>query len=266
MVAVRSKKSWVYHTCLTIIRNKFFSYYLVPGMIMINTGVLAADRYPIAYFEELVLERINFGFYFFFLSEVLLKLGGLGFKTYFDDAFNIFDIVLIGVSTIDTIIQIVLIDSPAKIGPTSGSLHDILAAIKAFRLLRVFKLAATWKRFEDLLKTVWKTLKDISTFTIFLFLFTFIYALLGMEIFAFSCSFTPDNHVDLANGDPPLCNFDTFYEAFLTVFVMLTGDRWTLNLINFYRCVGSAVSLFFFVSFMIIGQYMLLNLFLAILL
>lgn len=107
---------------------------------------------------------------------------------------------------------------------SSGQMHDIMSALRAFRLLRIFKLAHSWKKFNDLLKTVWKTLKDISTFTIFLFLFSFIYSLLGLELFAFGCKKTPDDKVDMVNGVSPLNNFDSFYESFLTMFVLLTGD------------------------------------------
>jgi hypothetical protein len=113
---------------------------------------------------------------------------------------------------------------------------------------------------------VWKTLKDISTFTIFISLFVFIYALIGMEIFSYQCKKTPDNKINLVNGKSPLNNFDTFYEALLTIFVLLTGDQWTTIMLDYYRAVSQPLALVFFVTFMIFGQYMLLNLFLAILL
>ena len=145
-------------------------------------------------------------------------------------------------------------------------MHNILAALRAFRLLRIFKLASTWKKFSDLMKTVWKTLKDVSTFSLFLLLFLFIYALLGMELFAYGCKKTPDNKIDMVNGTYPLNNFNTFYEAMLTMFVLLTGDQWTQIMLDFYRSVSPSIAILFTISFMILGLYMLLNLFLAILL
>lgn len=85
---------------------------------------------------------------------------------------------------------------------------------------------------------MWKTLKDISTFTIFISLFIFIYALIGMEIFSYQCKKTPDGKIDLINGKSPLNNFDTFYEALLTIFVLLTGDQWTAIMLDYYRAVS----------------------------
>ena len=65
--------------------------------------------------------------------------------------------------------------------PKVGS---VITALRAFRLLRVFKLAKTWKRFELLLETMGSTLRDIASFSVLLFLFIFIFSLLGMELFA----------------------------------------------------------------------------------
>lgn len=72
-------------------------------MIIINTGVLAADRHPQNLKVLDILEEVNFAFYFIFLFEVVVKLAGLGFKTFLEDGFNIFDSFIIGISSIDTI-------------------------------------------------------------------------------------------------------------------------------------------------------------------
>ena len=100
----------------------------------------------------------------------------------------------------------------------------------------------------------------------FLLLFSFIYALLGLDLFGFGCRITVDDRVDMEKGEPPLNNFDTFYESLLTVFVLLTGDHWSIIMLDYYRCVSAPVALVYFLSFILLGQYVLLNLFLAILL
>ena len=45
-----------------------------------------------------------------------------------------------------------------------------------------------------------------------------------MELFAFGCKKSLDDKIDKENGYTPLNNFDSFYESFLTMFVLLTGD------------------------------------------
>jgi len=190
--------------------------------------------------EQNTLENINLAFFFIFLSEIIIKLLGLGVKSFFFDSFNIFDTILVFIGSFDTILKIIVFSSPSTFSTerSGGDLRGLLDAIRAFRLLRIFKLATSWKNFYDLLKTVWKTLKDISTFTIFIALFIFIYALIGMECFALSCKKTPDDKIDLVNGKSPLNNFDSFYEALLTIFVLLTGDQWTTIMLDYYRAVS----------------------------
>ena len=109
-----------------------------------------------------------------------------------------------------------------------------------------------------------RTLKDVSTFSILLFLFLFTYTLLGMEIFAYKQS--PNNdEAKFFKGAAYYANFDEFVNAFTSVFIILTNDAWTGIYYKFYRTVG-IVSTFYFITLVIIGQKVLLNLFLAILL
>jgi hypothetical protein len=110
-----------------------------------------------------------------------------------------------------------------------------------------------------------KTVKDISNFSVLLFLFMFTYTLLGMEIFAYKVKFSEDNLVDLENGISPRANFDSFLMAFTTVFIVLTGEDWNIVMYNNVRAVGS-YTIVFFLSLVIFGNFILLNLFLAILL
>lgn len=66
--------------------------------------------------------------------------------------------------------------------------------------MRIFKLAKAWKRLNHLIKTIGRTLIDISTFSVLLFIFMFCFTLLGMELFAYKAKFDPDNRLDLVNG------------------------------------------------------------------
>ena len=61
--------------------------------------------------------------------------------------------------------------------------------MRALRLLRVVKLARHWKAFQQILQALINSMVDISSFSVLLFLFLFIFALLGMEIFAYSVFF-----------------------------------------------------------------------------
>jgi hypothetical protein len=133
--------------------------------------------------------------------------------------------------------------------------------------MRVLKLSREWKRFELLLETMRNTLKDVASFSFLLFLFTFIFTLMGLELFAYKAMLDPEtNFVDLENGVSPTFNFDTFMNSFSLVFIILTNDGQAAIYYNHYRSVTSWGSTIFWVLLVIVGQKIILNLFVAILL
>ena len=57
------------------------------------------------------------------------------------------------------------------------------------RLLRIIKLTREWKDFQKNLSDFIAGLKEIKNFSLLLFIFIFIMALLGMEMFAYIIAF-----------------------------------------------------------------------------
>ena len=143
--------------------------------IVANTVILALDRYPISLGESAALDKANLGLSSIFLIEMIVKLLGIGIKFYFKDPYNLFDCIIVISNVVDICVQ--------AFHGTENS--QSVTALRAFRLIRIFKLAKTWKKFANLLKTIATTMVDISTFSVILFLFMFSYSLLGMELFAY---------------------------------------------------------------------------------
>lgn len=81
---------------------------------------------------------------------------------------------------------------------------SIVTTARIFRLLRVFKLAKIWKSFQYILITVGNTMKKVATFLMLLYLFIFIYTVLGMQLFAYKIQMDIDgNPVDTHNAELP---------------------------------------------------------------
>jgi hypothetical protein len=70
-----------------------------------------------------------------------------------------------------------------------------VTALRTFRLFRLFKFAKTWTSLKTLLETMIRTLYDISSFSLILFLFMYVYSLLGMEMFAYKAFFDEDGNI-----------------------------------------------------------------------
>ena len=66
---------------------------------------------------------------------MILKLLGLGFRHYFRDPFNAFDCFIVSTSFADLVLSNV----------SAGSNINAVTAMRTFRLVRLFKLARTWK-------------------------------------------------------------------------------------------------------------------------
>ena len=181
---------------------------------MANTIVLALDRHPISLHESDILDKTNLGLSSIFLVEMIVKLLGLGVKAYFKDSFNILDCIIVVSNIVDIFVH-------AFNGTESGS---SITALRGFRLIRVFKLAKTWKKFGNLLKTIATTMVDISTFSVLLFLFMFSYSLLGMELFAYENIEMTKLVIEQTGEVSERANFNNFLHAFTTVFIVLCND------------------------------------------
>jgi hypothetical protein len=58
---------------------------------------------------------------------------------------------------------------------------------RAFRLMRIFKLARRWEELNKIVRTIFKSLYSIAYLSLLLLVFVFIMALLGMQIFGHRC-------------------------------------------------------------------------------
>ena len=100
----------------------------------------------------------------------------------------------------------------------------------------------------------------ISNLAILALLFLFVYSLIGKQFF----------HGDMLNDDGEFTryHFNTTTDAMITMFIVLTGENWNevMSIVLLSYPEKSFLTIMFFTSSMLIGNFMLLNLFLAILL
>ena len=120
-------------------------------------------------------------------------------------------------------------------------------------------------------------MKDISNFGVLLFLFMYIYALLGMEMFANQIRLTFDGEIienipDFVKSEhimiAPRYNFDNIFNSLVVVFCAILGEDWNNSMYGFITpgFVDKYLVVFYFLSLLILGNIMLLSLFTAILL
>lgn len=228
-------------------------------LIIANTITLALDAYPIDKDTANNLDMSNLIFTAGFVLEMVLKIAGMGIREYVRDNFNNFDATIVILS----LVELILTSSNFS----TGKIFSALAAFRSVRLFRIFKLARNWESLRNLLTAMVTTISAISDFMILVVLFTLVAALVGMEFFAYNIRFMPDGTVsrELALGESPRTNFDTFGQAMLAVFGLFTNENWNGVAYDCMRGYESWVPIGYFIVVMVIGNFVLVKLFLAIL-
>uniref|UniRef100_A0A8C5SY05 Voltage-dependent N-type calcium channel subunit alpha n=1 Tax=Laticauda laticaudata TaxID=8630 RepID=A0A8C5SY05_LATLA len=223
-------------------------YWIVLCVVALNTMCVAIVHYDQPEGLTTTLYFAEFVFLGLFLTEMTLKMYGLGPRNYFHSSFNCFDFGVIVGSIFEVIWAVV------KPGTSFG-----ISVLRALRLLRIFKVTKYWNSLRNLVVSLLNSMKSIISLLFLLFLFIVVFALLGMQLFGGQFHF---------NDETPTTNFDTFPTAILTVFQILTGEDWNAVMYQGIESQGGVHSGMFssvyFIVLTLFGNYTLLNVFLAI--
>nr|QQY02590.1 voltage-dependent R-type calcium channel subunit alpha-1E [Cryptocotyle lingua] len=224
-------------------------YWIVIVLVFLNTVCGAIEHHNQPIWLSNFLYYAEYIFLGLFVAEMLLKMYGLKVHIYFESTFNIFDCAVI----IGSLFEIIwgIFHPEASFG---------ISVLRALRLLRIFKVTRYWASLRNLVLSLLNSMRSIISLLFLLFLFILIFALLGMQLFGGDFNFDdgrPTNH------------FDTFVKALLTVFQILTGEDWNTIMYNGIRAQGGVsggggIYAVYFVLVMLVGNYTLLNVFLAI--
>ena len=120
---------------------------VVIGLILLNTLSLASEHYEEEFWVTETNRIANLFFTIIFAVEMVLKLYGLGCKKYVADNFNNFDAFIVIMSYVELVV-------PQSSDEGGGG----LGMLRAFRLLRIFKIIKSWESLKVLLSTVFDSL------------------------------------------------------------------------------------------------------------
>ncbi|XP_032295170.1 sodium channel protein para isoform X49 [Drosophila virilis] len=213
--------------------------------IVVNTMFMAMDHHDMNKEMERVLKAGNYFFTATFAIEATMKLMAMSPKYYFQEGWNIFDFIIVALSLLELGLEGV----------------QGLSVLRSFRLLRVFKLAKSWPTLNLLISIMGRTMGALGNLTFVLCIIIFIFAVMGMQLFGKNYHDHKDRFPD---GDLPRWNFTDFMHSFMIVFRVLCGE-WIESM---WDCmyVGDVSCIPFFLATVVIGNLVVLNLFLALLL
>ncbi|XP_051248165.1 voltage-dependent L-type calcium channel subunit alpha-1C isoform X15 [Dicentrarchus labrax] len=233
--------------CRAAVKSQVF-YWLVIFLVFLNTLTIASEHHQQPQWLTDVQDIANKVLLALFTGEMLLKMYSLGLQAYFVSLFNRFDSFVVCGGILETILVETKIMSPLGI-----------SVLRCVRLLRIFKITRYWNSLSNLVASLLNSVRSIASLLLLLFLFIIIFSLLGMQLFGGKFNFDETRR----------STFDNFPQSLLTVFQILTGEDWNSVMYDGIMAYGGPsfpgmlVCIYFIILF-ICGNYILLNVFLAI--
>ncbi|XP_034548808.1 calcium channel, voltage-dependent, N type, alpha 1B subunit, a [Notolabrus celidotus] len=234
--------------------------YSIMIMIALNTVVLMMKFHGASDFYETMLKNLNIVFTTLFSLECILKIIAFGPLNYLKDAWNVFDFVTVLGSITDILVT--------EINTTDRLLN--LSFLRLFRAARLIKLLRQGYTIRILLWTFVQSFKALPYVCLLIAMLFFIYAIIGMQVFG-NIELNEDTAINHHN------NFRTFLQALMLLFRSATGEAWheiMLSCLSHRVCdeksgsqgkqCGSDFAYFYFVSFIFLCSFLMLNLFVAV--
>uniref|UniRef100_A0A8C5I6S4 Voltage-dependent N-type calcium channel subunit alpha-1B-like n=1 Tax=Gouania willdenowi TaxID=441366 RepID=A0A8C5I6S4_GOUWI len=226
--------------------------YSIMIMIALNTVVLMMKFHGAPDFYEAMLKNLNIVFTTLFSLECILKIIAFGPLNYLKDAWNIFDFVTVIGSITDILVT---------------EINDRLlnlSFLRLFRAARLIKLLRQGYTIRILLWTFVQSFKALPYVCLLIAMLFFIYVFGNIDL----NEETAINHHN---------NFRTFLQALMLLFRSATGEAWheiMLSCLSHRACdeksgtngkeCGSDFAYFYFVSFIFLCSFLMLNLFVAV--
>ncbi|KAL2307164.1 hypothetical protein Nmel_000112, partial [Mimus melanotis] len=221
-----------------VILNPFVDL-LIMVCIILNTLFMAMESPSMdTDFKELICLSDKV-FTLIFTGEMILKIIALDPYFYFQRKWNVFDsvVVLIGLASFGT-------------------------NLSPFRLLRIFKLAKSWPALNTLMKIILHSFGALSNLTLVLAITVFIFAVVGVQILGNDYA---SNSCNISTTGKLRWHMIDFSHSVLIIFRILCGE-WIETMWECMEVAGKEKCLIIFLLVLVLGNLVVLNLFIALLL
>ncbi|MED4015844.1 ion transporter [Sutcliffiella cohnii] len=208
-----------------IVEHKYFTN-IVITVILLNAIMIGLETYPVLYSEnESIFHLFEVFFLWFFTIEIAMRmLSEKKLFHFFKSSWNVFDFIIV-----------------AGVLLFSGTYF--LSAIRILRVFRVLRAITVIPSLQRLVTAFLKTIPSLGTIMILLGLLFYIFAVLGVLFYR---EISPEY-------------FGSLHLAFITLFQVITLESWASGI---FRPIfeASPLSWIYFISFILIGTFIVLNL------
>lgn len=214
--------------------------YVFDLLILINAILIGLD-----------VNEAEWFFLTVFTLEILLKIYTFGFIRFIKQAWNVFDVVIIGSALVGAVYEEI-------IGTSHENKTMTLDILLVLRVLRLVKLIRNFKKFRGIINTITNLGPSILTFGGVLFAVYYVYAVIGMELFQDKISFFGDHNATVPYcGNPKLrtstfyatgyCknNFNDIFSSFVVLFELMVVNQWHILTEGFVHVTSKGARLYF---------------------
>ena len=219
-------------------------------VIVLASILVGIETYPqIEQHYHRLLHALDLAIITIFTVEVIVKIGAEGAHPlrYFRDPWNVFDFIIVAACFL-----------PFE--------NQYITVLRLIRLLRVLRLLRAFPKLQVLVGAIFKSIPSMGYVSLLMGLLFYLYAVAGVLLFG--------------KNDP--VHFGTLSSSLLSLFQTVTLEGWVelLN-IQLYGCDKFGYEIFksqctqpsthaiaplFFISFVLVGTFVLLNLFIGVIL
>ena len=221
---------------------------VVVGLVSANTAVIAMDHHNIEPGLDSKLHRANMALTIVFVLEMAAKVVCYTRREFNATAGWKLDLFMAVGALADTVAFI-------GIDPNVIPMLDLNDVFIIARVIRPLRLVYTIPALQPVYTVSIKTLAGLVYILFLIGIFTFIFSILGMQLFG--------GEFGKLEEEKPRAHYDSFAVAFTTTFQIMTFDSWQLVMYNGIRA-GGGVAALYFVAWVVLGSMVMLNLLLVI--
>lgn len=177
-----------------------------------------------------MLDTLNAVFLTFFVIEIAIRITSFGLRPwrFFGEGWNVFDFVMV---------------APALI----PGVRENVTALRVVRLLRVFRVVSTLPEMRVLVQGLGRSVAPLTSMAVLVLLLFYAYGMVGWILFS--------------DHDP--AHWSSLGQSMLTLFSVLTLEGWVQ--IQETALKYSEWSWVYFVSFILVASFVLINMVIAVL-
>ncbi len=240
------------------INLRFFEFFII-FVIIVNSTLIGVETYVVKPWMHTVQTICLI----IFIIEILMRIfASDGFRQFFSDSWNVFDLSIVLVSLIP---ESVFADS------------SMITAIRVLRVFRVVRLFRTSGEIKLIVSVLSRSFSALSYNAVFFFIFMYLFSIIGVVLFKlpdpntatpqqlskYEILYEKAPNAPVNSPDP----YGTLHETMFTLFRVLTGEDWTdirYNLIvasdlGLIKVSGTVITAFHIIWF-ILSAFLLLNL------